>query len=623
MIQNNQLLLKLLQEKLFSKPQANVKKNQTFFYTEPLKAVDLGEAFQIPINQVIKFFWDKGIAVNQNQNLSTELVSAYCQNWGIKVVKQKKKTSFDSIIEEYLHLQKTEKEDLVLRPPVVSLMGHVDHGKTTLLDTIRGSQVQKEEKGEITQKISIYQVEFQGKKITFCDTPGHNDFIKMRQRGVSLTDLVVLVIDAKEGIMTQTKEIIDYLRQYKLPVIVFLNHKNPAKTNNEANLIKLKSQLQKHGLTDWSSEEHGLTEWGSDALIISGSAREKKDADQVCEHILLTSEIKQWKASHQLPAHGLIIDSKVDTKLGKINALLVQDGTLREKDLFLANGKIGKIKRMIDFQNKKISQVFPSDPVQIIGLDFLAEAGEKFLVISEDKFSKNFSKLLTDYQRERIHVDLPSQPTAWLSSEGEKQKTINLIVIADSQTTLEAVVDLVKKKNTDDLVFQIVAASTGNVHERLFSLAKTTRSYLLIFNLKLNKEVCQRLKENQLKWFQSEIIYELEEKLTELIQRTREKKRIEKLLGTAEVVKVIYFSKIGNIAGCQVINGNIERNNLVHVFRRGQEIFSGKVKNLEVEKEKVNEARKGQECGIVLENFDDFQEKDQIVSYRWEEEDVN
>jgi translation initiation factor IF-2 len=317
-----------------------------------------------------------------------------------------------------------------------------------------------------------------------------------------------------------------------------------------------------------------------------------------------------------LPAHGLIIDSKVDTKLGKINMLLVQDGTLREKDLFLANGKMGKIKRMIDFQNKKISQVFPSDPVQIIGLDFLAEAGEKFLVISEDKFSKNFSKLLTDYQREKIHVDLPSQPTAWLSSEGEKQKIINLMVVADSQTTLEAVIDLVKKKNTDDLVFQIVAASTGNIHERLFSLAKTTRSYLLIFNLKLNKEVCQRLKENQLKWFQSEIIYELEEKLTELIQRTREKKRTEKLLGTAEVVKVIYFSKIGNIAGCQVINGNIERNNLVHVFRRSQKIFSGKVKNLEVEKEKVNEARKGQECGIVLENFDNFQEKDQIVSYR-------
>ena len=317
-----------------------------------------------------------------------------------------------------------------------------------------------------------------------------------------------------------------------------------------------------------------------------------------------------------MPAHGLIIDSKVDTKLGKVNTLLVQDGILQEKDLFLANGKIGKIKRMIDFQNKKGSQAFPGDPVQIIGLDFLAEAGEKFLVISEDKFSKNFSKLLTDYQREKNYVDFPSQPTAWLKPEREKQKIINLMVIADSQTTLEAVVDLVETKNTDDSLFQIVAASTGNIHERLFNLAKTTQSYLLIFNLKLNKEVCQRLKENQIKWFQSEIIYELEEKLTELIQQTREKKRTEKLLGTAEVIKVIYFSKIGNIAGCQVINGNIERNNLVHVFRQGQKIFSGKIKNLEVEKEKVNEARKGQECGIVLENFNDFQEKDQIASYR-------
>lgn len=187
--------------------------------------------------------------VSQNQNFSAELVNVYCQSRGIKATKQKEKSSFDSIIEEYLQ-QIEKKEDLTPRPPVVSVMGHIDHGKTTLLDTIQGSRVQEEEKGGITQKISIYQMKFQEKKIIFCDTPGHDDFIKMRQRGVLLTDLVVLLIDAKEGIMNQTKEIIDYLREYKLPVIVFINHKKPAETNNESNLIRLKSQLQKYGITD-------------------------------------------------------------------------------------------------------------------------------------------------------------------------------------------------------------------------------------------------------------------------------------------------------------------------------------------------------------------------------------
>ncbi|RHZ36955.1 translation initiation factor IF-2 [endosymbiont GvMRE of Glomus versiforme] len=603
---NNQLLLELLKNKLSAKNWQEIK-DKTFFYAGNLKLTDLSQIFQVPVKQIITFFWDKGIIVNQEQNLSPQLIENYCQSHGIKVVKQKN-SSFDSIIEEYFH-QINQQENLVSRPPVVSIMGHIDHGKTTLLDTIRGSQVQKEEKGGITQKISIYQVTFQEKKITFCDTPGHSDFIKMRQRGISLTDLVVLVIDAKNGIMSQTKEIINYLHEYQLPVIVFFNHKKPSETDNETNLTKLKSQVQEYGLTP--------IEW------ISGSVREKKDADQLCENILSISEIGQWKANPQLPACGLVIDSKLSSKLGKIALLLVQNGTLREKDLLLTNGKIGKIKRMTDFQKKNLNQAFPGDPVQVIGLDFLAEVGEKFLTISDDKLGKKISKLLTDYQKERSEIDLVSQSTTWLNPEVEKQKVINLLVIADTQASLEVLTDLVENKAINDLSFQIIASSVGNIPDQLLNLAKITRSYLLIFNLKLSKEIRQRFKENELKWFQSDIIYEVEEKLEKLIKRTKEKKQVEKILGTAEVTKIIYFSKVGNIAGCQVTDRIIERNNLVHVSRQGQKIFSGKIKSLQVEKEKTSEARKGQECGIVLEGFDDFQEKDQIISYRWEEEDVS
>ncbi|CAI2199622.1 2156_t:CDS:1, partial [Funneliformis geosporum] len=275
---------------------------------------------------------------------------------------------------------------------------------------------------------------------------------------------------------------------------------------------------------------------------------------------------------------------------------------------------------------KGINQALPSDLVQVIGLDFLAPVGEKFLTVREDKWSKKINELLADYQKERdsIGSDSSAPPNTLLDSETEKQKSLNLIVAADTQAALEVLVDLVTKtKNTDGSALPIIANSVGNLHDQLLNLAKITRSYLLIYNLKLNQTMRQKLKENQLKWFQSEIIYEIEEKLTELIQQTRETNQVEKVLGTAEVKQVFYFSKLGNIAGCQVINGTIERNNLIHVLRQGQKIFSGKIKSLESEKFKVNEVRKGQECGIVAANFDDFQVKDQIISYRWEEEDVS
>jgi len=262
--------------------------------------------------------------------------------------------------------------------------------------------------------------------------------------------------------------------------------------------------------------------------------------------------------------------------------------------------------------------------VQVIGLDFLAEAGEKFLTIPNDRFGKKISKLLANYHQQKESTDFSNHQSAnWLNSAVEEQKIINLLIIADTQASLEALADLVKNQASDNLSFQIIAGSVGNIHDQLINLAKITRSYLLIFNLKLTKEIRQKFKENQLKWFQSDIIYEIEEKLEKLVQRTKEKKQVEKILGTAEVKQVFYFSKVGNIAGCQVVDGTIERNNLIYVSRQGQRIFSGKIKSLESEKIKINEVRKGQECGIVLENFDDFQEKDRIVSYRWEEEDVD
>lgn len=605
---NNQLLLDLLKNKLSSESWKI--KDQEFFYSGSLKVTDLSKAFRIPADQIIAFFWDRGKTVNQNQNLPFELINNYCQSRRIKKVIKQKESSFNSIVEEYL-CQISQKENLVPRPPIVSVMGHIDHGKTTLLDTICHSQVQKKEKGGITQKISIHQINFQEQKITFLDTPGHQIFFEMRQRGINLTDLVILVIAADDGVMPQTAEIIKYVQQNKILTIVFLNHKTPL-TDNETNLTKLKSQLQEQQLTP--------IEWGGDTLVISGSAKSKKSTDYLCENILLMSEINEWKTDPNSPAYGVVIDSKLSPQLGKTNFLLVQGGVLKEGNLLFINGQIGKVKRMTDLQGKSLNQTFPSASVQVIGLDFLAEAGEKFLTITNKDLGKKISKLLENYRKEKGNDDFSYQPSLWLNND--QKKNINLLVISDTQASLETLTNLVQNKSTDDLHLQLIDGWIGNISDQIIKLAKITHSYLLIFNLELGKEVRQNLKENQIKYFVSDIIYEVEEKLTELIQRSQEKKQVEKTLGIAEVKQIFYFSK-GNIAGCQVIDGTVDRSNLVYVSRQGQRIFSGKIKGLESENVKINEVRRGKECGIVLEGFDDFQEKDQIISYHLKEENVS
>ena len=600
----NQSLLDFFERKSVAKPWQKIN-NQIFSYSGQLNAVKLSEIFQTPLNQIITFFLDKGVIINQSKNLSPELISLYCQSRKIKAAKQEK-SFFGSVIEEYFN-QVYAKENLVSRPPIVSIMGHVNHGKTTLLDTIRNTQVQAQEKGGVTQKISIFQIVFQEKKITLLDTPGHQIFFEMRRKGINLTDLVVLVIDASEGVMPQTKEVIQHIQQNKIPTIIFLNHKNPSSTNSENKLNRLKFQLQKQGLIP--------------ADIVSGSAKEKSSTDELLGTILLLAEEKEWKTNPQLPASGVIIDSKISPQLGKITTLLVQEGNLQVKNLLLVDGKIGKIKRITSLQGKNLDQALAGDPVLVTGLDFLAKSGEKFLTITNEKLAQKISKVIGNYySQEKDDKDFLNQSSFQLNINNDLPKTINLIVIADTQTSLEVLISLVQSKSTDsNLQFQIVASSVGNIHENLLDLAQNFNSFLLIFNLRLGKKIQQKLKEKQIKYFAGDIIYEIEEKLVELVSQKQEKNRVEKILGTAEVKKVFSFSKIGNIAGCQVKEGVINRRNPIKVIRNGQEVFNGKIKSMKTEDEKIEKAEKNRECGIFCEGFGDFQINDLIISYHWEE----
>ncbi len=349
-------------------------------------------------------------------------------------------------------------------------------------------------------------------------------------------------------------------------------------------------------------------------MIVSGNAKDKKDSNYLLENVLLLSEVHQQKANFNRIADGIVVDSTINSRLGIVNTFLVQGGQLNIKDALLIKGKLGKIKLIFDQDSKSVTRVLPGNSAQIIGLPFLAEIGEKFLVI-EEKTGQEIVKKMEKYKTELTNFDFNQV----IESPDEKEKNrFNLITLAESQDSLEALIKIVRNNSTPEFSLRIIYATFGNFNEFLLNLAKTTKSFLLIFNLELNKDIQEQFKQNQVNYFQSGIIYKIEEKLREIIQGKSRKEKVEKILGKAEVKETFYFSKIGTIAGCEVTEGVINRNNKIRVLRGNKEIFTGQIKSLEREKEKINEVKKGQECGIILKSNFDFKTKDQIVSYRLE-----
>jgi len=429
----------------------------------------------------------------------------------------------------------------------------------------------------------------------------------MRQRGISLTDIVVLVIDASDGIMFQTEEIVDYLHKYQIPVIVFINHKKPEQTDNETNLNRIRTQLQEKGLTP--------LEWEGETIFVSGSAKKKESVNNLLENILLVTDCK---SNLQHPTNGVIIDHYLHSKTGSVvTELLVQDGKVNEKDTIFLNGKFSKVKMIYDLYGKKIEMAFPSDPVKIIGLTSSTELGDRFLVINDNDIVKSLEKELIPYQEKKTKITPP--PVT------KEKNNINLVLLADSQNRLEALTEMIKKKTSSKGGFWIIHRAIGKLNDSTIDLIKFTHSLVLSFGLQLNQEQTKTFKENNISFFSSNIIHEITAKIEEIISTQQEEiEEIEEIVGTALVKVVFEFSK-GNIAGCQVISGKISRNKRVYVLQGKEEkkIFVGEIKSLESNKVEKNEVSSNQECGIVLKGFDKFQTGDKIVAFQLIKRNVN
>lgn len=574
-----------------------------FVFSELLSIAEFSKKTNIAITNIIKIFFDQGIMLNQNTILSEQQIGELCLELGLDFKKEKSITH-ENLLENYEFQDK--EEDLQLRPPVVTIMGHVDHGKTTLLDRIRKSNIIDTEHGGITQHIGAYQVlTKKNKKLTFLDTPGHEAFTEMRARGSAITDIVALVVAANDGVMPQTKEAIDHAKAAEVPIVVFVNKldipgSDPDKVMGELAELDLLAE-----------------EWGGNISFIKGSARSNEGIDELLDNLLLIGEMNELKVNPNRFATGTVIEAHLDRSLGPVATLLVQSGTLKVKDALVVGHSFGYVRDLKDEHGKKVTFASPSTPIRIHGLDIVPNAGDKFMVFRDEKLarevalSRKTSSIISSRSTGSV---LSLENMGQKIKEGELKK-INIILKADTQGSVEAVKSVLMKINIEGVKINIIRASVGAISTSDLSLALASSAIVYGFNVRPTGQVRNKALDMKVDVRLHDIIYKISEELEEAANGMLDPEQIEKVLGQAEVRKLFRHSDIGTIAGCHVIDGLITRKSLLRILRDGVVIYSGEISSLKRGKEDIKEAKQGQECGLTIKNFNDLKENDIIEAY--------
>jgi translation initiation factor IF-2 len=569
--------------------------NGVFIFTGPMVIVDFANAIKKPVNEIISYFFKQGKMYNINKTLDEEEIATLCLDYGYDFQKEKEinAQNFMDNVEIF-----DEEKELSERPPIITVMGHVDHGKTTLIDKIRGSQIAENEAGGITQHIGAYQVEYKKKKITFLDTPGHESFALMRSRGAKLTDIIVLVIAADDGVMAQTKEAIAHAKFSNVPIIVFVNKMD----KQNADLEKIKAEL--------SNENIIPEDWGGDIQFVIGSALQNKGINDLFEAILIQSEMLELKAnSNRLPI-GTIVESHIDKGRGTIATLIVENGTLMQRDFIVAGSKYGRVRTLEDFFGKKINFALPGTPVVVTGLNYVPQAGDKFFAFKDEKFAKNLAqkKEFADKQknlRERNVVEIK-----------DGKKIINLIIKSDVQGTAEAVKHSLSKLQNEEAKINIVSANVGLVSKSDLLLAIASNASIYCFNTLLNSNLNKMVEENKIEVKFYKIIYKMIADVEKMLKGKLAPKYKDELTGRALVLKVFFYSKVGNIAGCKMETGFIKANAKVKIYRENKLIHEGKIDSLQKEKNLVKKVEVGKEFGTHIYKFNDIKVDDIIEAYQ-------
>ena len=579
-----------------------------FVYTGAISTGELAKTLNIPLGDIIKYLFMQGKMVTINTILDDELIGLVCLEFGYDFEKKNIVAA-----ENFEDLEiKDDPSKLKLRPAVVTIMGHVDHGKTTLIDAIRNSNLVAGEFGGISQEIGAYQKEYKGEKITFIDTPGHEAFTAMRARGASVTDIVVLVVAADDGVMPQTIEAIDHAKAANVPIIVAINKMD--KPGADPNRVK--QELLQHDVI--------AEEFGGDAICVEISAKQKKNIDGILEAILLVAELKELKANPDRYALGTVLEAKLDKNEGAKATLLIQNGTLREGDFLVVGTSYGKARRMTNEHGKVLKEALPSTPVAVIGLGEVPQAGDRFMAFAEESEARAIAtkRKLIKEQKDRNATSAASLEDLFnKAKEGEKQ-VINLIIKADSTGSAEAVKASLEKLSNDNVKINIVRATSGSITESDVLLASASHAIIYGFNVRPDARTRAKALEEKIEIRLHRIIYALIEEIQAAMKGMLAPTFVEKVTGQAEIRRLFKVSKLGTIAGCMVVDGVMKSTCGVRVIRDGIVVYEGKLASLQREKDSVKEVKSGYECGMLIENFNDIKEGDIIEGFESVEEEA-
>ena len=572
-----------------------------FIYTGAISTGELSKSLNIPVGDIIKFLFMQGKMITINTILDDDLIGLVCLEFGYDF--QKKHIVAAENFEEVEINDDPSK--LKSRPPVVTIMGHVDHGKTTLIDAIRNSNLVAGEVGGISQEIGAYQKEINGHKITFIDTPGHEAFTEMRSRGASVTDIVVLVVAADDGVMPQTIEAIDHAKSANVPIIVAINKMDKP----GADPSRVKNELMAHEIV--------AEEFGGDVICVEISAKKRQNIDALLEAIILVSEMKELKANPDRYALGTVLEAKLDRNEGPKATLLIQNGTLKEGDYLVVGTSYGKARRMTNEFKKVLSEATPSTPVAVIGLSEVPAAGDRFMAFAEESEAKEIAlkrKQLKE-AKEKNKSSAASLDDLFKMAEAGKVQTINVIIKADSTGSAEAVKGSLEKLNNDQVKINVIRATSGAITESDVLLASASKAIIYGFNVRPDSKTRSKAIEEKVEIRLHNIIYALIEEIEAAMKGMLKKEMVESVTGQAQIRKLFKVSKLGTIAGCMIIDGSIKANSPIRVIRDGIVVFEGKIASLQREKDQVKEVKSGYECGILIENFNDVKEDDIIEGY--------
>jgi len=574
----------------------------------PITLRDLAVKFQEKPSVLIKKLMEKGILAGINQNLDQEIVQKLADNFGFQI--QKAKEIEESLLE--LHRMPDETASLKRRPPIVTFMGHVDHGKTSLLDAIRKTKVAESEHGGITQHIGAYQIKIRTKLhpekedyITFLDTPGHEAFTRMRARGARITDIVVLVVAADEGVMPQTVEAINHAREAKVPIMVAINKIDKPSADIEI----VKKQLAEHGLVP--------EEWQGKTVMVGVSAKTYQGIDDLLELIILQAEMMELKANYEKLASGVVVESQISSAQGVIVTLLVQNGTLRLNDSLIVGVNYGKIKAMFDEYGRTLNQALPSMPVKVLGINGLPQAGDEFFVLPDDKQAKQLAQVRLEKSKQKQITPVKKINLEELSQQIKegKIKELKVILKADTMGSLEAIKETITKINTSQININIIHEGIGDINTSDVLLASASNAIIFGFNIDYEAKAKELLREEGVEVKIYNIIYELSNDLKSALEGMLEPKTKKTFMGKAEVRKVFKLSKAGIVAGCFVLKGRITRHADIVLVRNGKSVYEGKISSLKRFKDDVREVTEGMECGISLGGLSDIYEGDILEAY--------